>query len=158
MKNLFVPYEIAKQLKEKGFIPNMCGAYQTQEDNRLIHFLYHKRDFSIATHLLAAPTYQQVTDWLRDEHDIHLWVTTEVGAILTYCWVFTGENTGTKHKAYFKSYYEALTDGIEQALKLFSGILPSGYTKEQEEQMLSAEEEQRRNVEDFHRTGNEDRI
>lgn len=37
-------------------------------------------------------------------------------------------------------------------------ILPSGYTKEQEEQMLSAEEEQKRNVEDFDRTGNEDRI
>jgi hypothetical protein len=37
-------------------------------------------------------------------------------------------------------------------------ILPSGYTKEQEEQMLSAEEERRRNVEDFHRMGNEDRI
>lgn len=74
MKHLFVPYEIALQLKEKGFNESCFGYYYPNVPNELYHakfdvttgpILLKKEDF-----VYYAPLYQQVIDWFIKEHKI----------------------------------------------------------------------------------------
>lgn len=79
MKRSFVPYEIALKLKELGFNVDCLGYYNPNG-----HFLYklycadEYADLNIDDILkykvhydcVYAPMYQQVIDWLREEHKI----------------------------------------------------------------------------------------
>lgn len=72
--NEFVPFEIAKKLKEKGFPQHMCDdGYITEEDEK-----YDIGDkemiWLIPDYLpyIAAPIVSQVLKWLRDEKGIHI--------------------------------------------------------------------------------------
>lgn len=63
----FVPHKESLELKELGFTPDYACAFQTQEQNRFILFLYNKRDFKIAPHLLPSPSFQQAFRWFREK-------------------------------------------------------------------------------------------
>jgi len=77
MKNQFVPYHIAKQLSQKGFTEN-CFAYYNPVvdegseplflpvDNDLVNFREVKYP------CVKAPLWQQVIDWFKTEHNIHI--------------------------------------------------------------------------------------
>ena len=80
MEKLFVPYEIAKQLKEKGF-DELCFRYYNVKDYDLP--LYYQNDLSLEGEdfndikyekigQISAPLYQQVMDWFRRKHKIHI--------------------------------------------------------------------------------------
>lgn len=69
MKQLFVPYNLAIKLKEKGF-DERCFEWwysPTQMSNDLI-FRQYKSDPDFC----EAPIYQQVVDWFREKHNIHI--------------------------------------------------------------------------------------
>lgn len=80
MKHLFVPYELAKELKELGFDEPCFGYYDgTGEfyftDRRLMHFPkqteygeFREDDEEV----FLAPTHQQVVDWFREKHKIEV--------------------------------------------------------------------------------------
>lgn len=64
---------------------------------------------------LTAPTYQQVIDWLRNEHNIILYV-------------YIPNETdyfahSLEHKAKYNEYYEALNKGIEDAFEIIENKL-----------------------------------
>ena len=77
MKSQFVPYHIAKQLSLKGFAEN-CLAYYNPVvdegseplflpvDNDLINFREVKYP------CVKTPLWQQVIEWFKTEHDIHI--------------------------------------------------------------------------------------
>jgi hypothetical protein len=77
MKNLFVPYNIAKRLKDMDFNePCICG-YDPSE--RLRNKLTHSNDGSSINwdqydNHIPAPLWQQVTKWLRDTKKINVFV------------------------------------------------------------------------------------
>ena len=114
MKHLFVPYELALKLKEKGF-DERCFAFCDKED------VYFKGDVrcNLVTQIPAL-LYQQVVDWFREKHNIVI--------ELTYASNIQGEsgfkyhlrkdsNYNSKIGVVFP-YYKALTKAIEEALKL----------------------------------------
>jgi hypothetical protein len=77
MKDLFVPYNIAKRLQDLGFNePCICGY---DPDGRLRSKLTHSNDGSsidwdkFDSHI-PAPLWQQVTKWLRDTKKINIFV------------------------------------------------------------------------------------
>jgi len=75
MKNLFVTYEIAKQLKEKGFNEPCLAVYDITQGNEQTAKLHkHPADCingdSIHPAAITAPLYQQVIDWLFEKHRI----------------------------------------------------------------------------------------
>lgn len=123
MKHLFVPYEIALKLKEKGFDEPCFGMY--------IQGILHYKLPEGQTILLQAPLYQQVIDWFREKHNLHFEIKVEdYVSEPTYYWSIFGRykdmslirclmNSGDKFSQdKFKSYYEALNKAIEEALKL----------------------------------------
>src|SRR5688572_291699 len=101
MKHLFVPYEIALKLKEKGFDEPCLGYYRPlktwmkdstrcgpnwRNKENTHYFMYvanafgdRDKNFSNVFdeskggyHNIATPLYQQVTDWLLEKHHINI--------------------------------------------------------------------------------------
>jgi hypothetical protein len=124
MKNLFVSYELATLLKEKGFNENcfahynpnevffwkiLCADEETDFTLSIKDIMEHK-----AESYIEAPMYQEVIDWLMDEHLFFVsvncteWMHTFVGNVQT-------EN-GSVSIAPCHDYYEALNGAIELAL------------------------------------------
>lgn len=149
MKHLFVPYEIALRLKELGFDEPCLSAYRNADgEQSLMQLSKWTNSGEENTHdgYCAAPLYQQVVDWLRDEHKLALtltWAGRSGDGTFTY-WgcqihhavnglkahinkthyyeyeVLDGRKVGGMMTYEFKNmtYYEALTKAIEEALKL----------------------------------------
>lgn len=63
----YVSFETAKLLKEKGFNPLECGMYYSITTG--------KRTTELLTSLIACPTLQMATKWLREVHNIVIVVT-----------------------------------------------------------------------------------
>ena len=78
MKDLFVSYEIAKQLKEKGF-NEPCLAWYEFNYPQYLHYPYksfqshsvsYDKIYNEYTEKISASLYQQVVDWLFEKHKI----------------------------------------------------------------------------------------
>jgi len=83
MKNLFVPYKLALQLKKKGFNEDCFAGYSCiTKGNSKHHYLIIKEGINEGTWIgyhkivLLAPLYQQVIDWF-DKKGIHIDITPE---------------------------------------------------------------------------------
>ena len=117
MKNLFVPYELALKLKEKGFDERCFNYYK---ENGMLHEVdvYHPK-MMVRTECVA-PLYQQVVDWFREEHGYHIEV--EIGtqefSYFIYNILKDRKETGTETVYFNGSYYQALIKATEESLKL----------------------------------------
>lgn len=128
MKKLFVPYEIALKLKEKGFNEPCCAkSYELDKDKdeKMIHYgsvnfpqLWNSSVVNDTRPLISIPMYQQVIDWFRNTHKIII----EARPLNTLDWwdalIYNEECERICRDAGYKTYYEALTKAIEEALKL----------------------------------------
>lgn len=119
IKKLFVSYEIAKQMKEKGF-DEECLAYYFD----ICFYLCDIKNAEITTHrmldlVVKAPAFQQCVDWFREKH-IHITVLRQsIGG--NYSIKIQDENTMQVYINFdkrHKIYYEALDKAIKEALKL----------------------------------------
>jgi hypothetical protein len=121
MKKLFVSYEIALKLKEKGF-NEPCIATYTQETigkgDRLQFFVQPinaNDDFTF----VSAPLYQQVEEWLFKEYNIfieikRIKVMADPEDSLYVYWCEVGDFSSQ----HYKMPKQALRKGIEEAIKL----------------------------------------
>ncbi len=107
MKELFVSYELSLALKEKGFDEPLLGR------NSLFVIEENKHWFVPELPIL----YQQVIDWFREKHDIHIKI--EMFEDNSFDFVLVYDNAPEEPietKGF--TYYEALNKAIEEALKL----------------------------------------
>lgn len=116
MKHLFVSYQVAKQLKEKGFDEPCLACYAYGSEDNLI---MAKKDNACDMGYTAAPLYQQIVDWFRKKHNmvIHVKQDWNNGIMLGYEGIIDKEE-GYIDVGSFEDYYEALDKVIEEALKL----------------------------------------
>lgn len=125
MEKLFVPYELAIKLKEKGFDERcfMWWYSPTQMSADLI-FRQYKNDKDFC----EAPIYQQVTDWLRDKHDINIVVVPSVDVKKNYRssvykqygikMIQTNMTEDTTSLFNYPNYYTAFDKAIKYALTI----------------------------------------
>jgi hypothetical protein len=71
MKEQFVPYEIAEQLLNEYFNEDCLGYYQNKELVIRDTTFYEVKKYNLG---ILAPLWQQVIDWLREKHNIDVWV------------------------------------------------------------------------------------
>lgn len=127
MKDLFVPYSIALHLKKLGFDEACFSAYRNYDDEEMLMGVSIWTNSGTENNhegYCAAPLYQQITDWFREKHKIHISVgypmilnKEEYRAIiakLNHTGYYSDTCDFTKHK----TYYEALNKAIEEACKL----------------------------------------
>lgn len=127
---LFVPFELAVMAKEKGFdekcMTSFTGGKQlialhnSNDDEPLTIDNFYIRNSNTFNGYVAAPAYQQLTDWFREVHNIHI-ETLRQSIDNTYCIKIKDERTMKEvfnFHIQYKTYYEALTRAIEEAFKL----------------------------------------
>ncbi len=78
MEHLFVPYEIAKELKELGFdepclaFYHICNTLELKKVYGQEYFLQEKSgNWNSGCIQIKAPLYQQAFRWFRKEHKLH---------------------------------------------------------------------------------------
>lgn len=120
MNKLFVPYEIAKALKEKGFDePCLSYWYTTNSVDPKIRV----KDMSYDGYInepdqhTTAPLYQQVFDWFRENHKIHIGIGLYYDGFDVDVRNFNNDTSFETHHKVLE-YYEALNIAIIEALKL----------------------------------------
>jgi hypothetical protein len=136
MTHLFVPYDIALILKNKGFDEICFRAYRNTDGEKLLMATSEWTNsgnghYEKVEGYCAAPLYQQVIDWFREVHKIHILI-----------WSFDhGYDMNREHryvpiidydlfkalkpsqyppepKEEYTDYYEALTAAINHAITL----------------------------------------
>lgn len=128
----FVPFEIAKKLKEKGFPQRPdyfnYSSYYDWDGLRKIHSLSNASvwfDPNISgDNLYFAPTISQTLKWLREEKFILIGLSPmqeyDCNEIIEWCCtIFRADKRGGlswQEEFYYQSYEEAALVGIEYAL------------------------------------------
>lgn len=118
MENLFVSYEIAKQLKEKGFNEPCLGYYNDHLNSPKLRIRQTEGN-QYFDQLYLAPIYQQVVDWFREKHNLH--VDSYFDSFYNgYYMARVCKKDGIAHYSRIESkdYYKTLNKAIEEALKL----------------------------------------
>ncbi len=123
MKHLFVSYEIAKQLKDKGFNGQcFCYWYLGDTGNNVDHFVYEGSfmDYNTSDLSISVPLYQQIVDWFRDKHGLSLQMSFDSFEDKEWdCVVMGLDGTFNGSSLCFnKDYYKGLNELIEHALTL----------------------------------------
>lgn len=122
MTHLFLPYELTLKAKELGFNEPCLAEYQKYKAAwKLI--ITHSWDKYLYNHIIKAPIYQQIIDWIREEYDIFIHISPRIHGNK---YTFSIHNMPfSKRKAFhiddklgFNDYYEALNEAIKQAFKL----------------------------------------
>ena len=128
MKYLFVPYSIALLAKQKGFDEPCCMVYHSKKFVAIASGI--SSTFPIPTinnkmlgsKTVAAPLYQQITDWFRENHTMLVFADT----IYDFsCHFPTLHKKSEPHirvdgQVEFKKYYDALDKAIIEAFKLLN--------------------------------------
>lgn len=115
--------ELCIKLKEKGFdegcIMKFRG-FDTEAVCQMYADLKYIKNSEIGdktNYWLACPTYCQVVDWFRDKNNLRLVVNKNTQSNSWYCHIHKNDIcTASIHDK--ESYYEALTESIQEALEL----------------------------------------
>ena len=117
MKNFFIPYEIACELRRKGFDEECFGRFVNGE---LLDYKNHNQDsYHWTNEIINAPSYQQIIDWFREEWEVEIHSPVkqieedEYGCVVGWSGV---EDWAGQY--YAPTYYESLNKGLEKAIKL----------------------------------------
>ena len=130
----FVPYNIALEFKKaKAIIP--CFGYYGIKDKEF-YSVRNGYAFSTDNDCLAAPLWQQATTWLRDTHGIEMYIMFGGGSnsenykwyspVIPSCYLDkisseARDEYNNNHKlGAFNTYNEALSAGVEKAIKLIN--------------------------------------
>ena len=120
IKDLFVSYEIAKQLKDKGF-NEVCLSLITPNGSLETTDL---EEWEKLKGTIDVPLYQQVVDWFREKKDIQINIVwNKFYPNTPYEFEMRPTWRGEVLRPYGLSgmsatYYEALTKAIEEAIRL----------------------------------------
>lgn len=124
MKHLFVPLEIAEQLKDEGFDEECFGTYRFEMDGSVQFFTQNPDELGSNNSdnadwvICTVPLYQQVIDFFHS-NNIHI----EIYYNHSGCGYILTKMNGTTIKEiedeiFFEDYYKAMDVAITEALKL----------------------------------------
>jgi hypothetical protein len=143
MKKQFVSYVNALKLKQLGFTEKCFGLYKidnyggTIENPVLISVGGHwgsginistidSKNYSISESEAPAPFFQQVLDWFREKHNLHILIETDMTCEPKYCYeIYKYSDFGnwklvSKRPEMFLylNYHDNLNEAIKEAIKL----------------------------------------
>lgn len=122
MKHLFIPYPLAVLAKEKGF-DEECVTFFNSEGKLNMALVQVGLELPLSNsqmskNRIAAPLYQQIVDWFREEHDLDINIIRWVPNKSFYFKIQDGLKSVKSHSYDEFTYYEALNKAIEEAFKL----------------------------------------
>lgn len=118
MQHLFVPYELALELKSKGFNEPCLSVYSNKGKlSPLVNFGVQN---SNVPSYCTAPIYQQVIDWFMEKHNLYITII-PIWNNIGYSYGYQIRNIIDNSFLEFMAYAnpnKTLNKGIEEALKL----------------------------------------
>ena len=124
MVNYIIKYETAKLAKNKGFSWGAIFYYNEGSDLRQLDSLVDS-NYNNIYDKYSAPTQSLLQKWLRDIHKIIVWVEPNYDfaeeQILLDEWfavITKGSFSNTKETKPFKTYEQALEEGLLKALQM----------------------------------------
>lgn len=140
MKEELIRFETAKLAKEKGFnIPTNkmfslsidYSTFNKTDNSEIIKFHdgdkhecanipYDWNNFNSQTTNIyySAPTQSLLQKWLREKHNIHIWITRFLISEQEFCYNIENYEGLRQNRGEFETYEEALEIGLQEALKL----------------------------------------
>lgn len=129
IENLFVKSDVAKSLFDLHFNERCFGYYLKDTIGKdgayVVTSMAQLRNSELVNGAFNAPTYQQVVDWFRKKHKIHIEIYSDDSTgDLRYHYALclprikTYEVNKTRYNYLHVDYYSALNEAIWQALKL----------------------------------------
>jgi len=111
MKDIFIPFELALWARDLGFDEPCVGKYSGGSKELKVGVINQQ----MATWLLA-PTYQQILDWLREQHSIFI---SHSHASWGEDWFYSVGNGNVKLLVTdIKDYYEAFDSCLIKVFKI----------------------------------------
>ena len=111
MKEQLITFETAKLAKEKGYSKLHCEVAYKAADKQLYGDRGDYTDY-------PAPIQSLLQKWLREEHNIHITITSISQESWQYHITKPGQRLGDNYEEDFYTYEESLESGLHQALKL----------------------------------------
>ena len=134
MKNEFIPYEQALELKQLGFDEPCFGYY---DGNHNLQYMFNGKSEkfterkmcvsdSVRTEWISAPTFSQAFIWFRKKYFLHSYISCSctVNEILSYDWIIHKiMNTGTREENFITDYERTYEDAELECLKRLIEII-----------------------------------
>ena len=128
LKDQFVTYEIALKLKELGFDEDCLGYYNSFNKLEIDRYLHPMlKEYSIPnnnqfinTIIIACPLWQQVIDWFKERHDIHIY-TDYYDNLYGFATKLNKEKLYNRYGSFepgFNTYQEAREQAILKAIEI----------------------------------------
>lgn len=144
MKEQFVTYEIASKLKELGFGMDdylQLPFYYDKEGNLHLMEVWVSKKYNPSPNHLGtdtiddfdakigwvdnsldeiylAPLWQQVIDWFRDKHNIHISIKSDLARITAYQYIIATDYILNEYGIMNDSYYQVRKQAILKAIEL----------------------------------------
>lgn len=138
LEELFLPYDLALLAKENKFDESCFASYindkiNPRKDWQLIvgsiyKYIYNDNDTELD--FIIAPLYQQIIDWFRKKHKLHIYIREFVFEDkIEYIWVIRYVDSKRMKIAYaptgklsirYTDYYKTLQLGISEAFKMIN--------------------------------------
>lgn len=116
IKEAFVSFEVAKLLKEKGFIESCYGRYSIR--SKEFHFDCTKAYNNGSNFMYSAPTHQMAMAWLRNIHKIFIEIGTSIDLNGNYHFHYTILDKECKYVRKGYTYFDwTYEDAVEASLK-----------------------------------------
>jgi len=120
MTDTLITFETAKLAKEKGFNEPCYWRYNEDQEITATKIGMHEQP-NFYSGSYAAPSQSLLQKWLREKHNIHIWVN-----YYRCAWFFSLGITDIEHGMTYcfaefdihETYEEALEEGLKSALKL----------------------------------------
>jgi hypothetical protein len=108
MENMFIPFELAEKLKDQGYTDKTLKYYNSE----------HKLIDNHAEGAIAAPTFQEVNDWLRELYFIHIYI--KLVRSNNRFLFFVEHEKGIEHGIPHDTFYKAWEKAIYKALSVLN--------------------------------------
>lgn len=119
MESIFVPLNIAKILKEKGYNKPALACYDKLDMlSTYSKDVFKPKNYNNSGYCCSAPLYQQVIDWFRESHHIHVAASSFPVYNGKYGIQYSRSVISSGWQPESDTYYDALNKAIEEALKL----------------------------------------
>ena len=122
MEKLFLPYELALEIKTLGFDEPCLFDYNRWNTERLNDSYFNYVNYNAGETMVSAPLFQQVFKWFREKYNLDKVIYPTLGSEGNY-YINIFKNYNSDNSLYWNCSYETLEEAELECLKKLIDIV-----------------------------------